>query len=332
MEAALKSLAPYLERMTDGETGDRRKWITPPIETFRANPDVEMTKDGNWTHFRDVVEFKVRDGVTLDPDKIRPGYLLAFQRSFESFKVLRERFGRPDLKFQVGIPAPLDLALFSFGEAAFSDPSLIEACTAATAREINAIAAIGGDDVVFQLETVAGLLTVAQAPSDQQSAAVERSAGTLLDLVSRMPAGTHVGFHLCLGDFNHESMGNMSDVTPVVLVANALAAGWPDSYFLDYIHGPFAAASDPPVADESFYEPLRDLQLPDDVRFIAGFLHEKLDHDAHRELLERIERLAGREVDIAASCGLGRRDTPEEAFEQMRETKDLIEDSSGAAA
>lgn len=331
MEAALKSLAPYLARMTDGETGDRRLWITPPIETFRANPDVEMTQDGNWTHFRDVVMFKVRDGVTLNPDNIRPGYSLAFQRSFQSFKNLRERFERPDLRFQVGIPAPLDLALFSFGEVVFSDPSHIEATTAATVREINEIAALGGDDIVFQIETVAGMLAVAGAPADEQAAVAERTAAGLLDLVSRMPAGAHIGFHLCLGDFNHTSMGNQRDTRALVLLSNAIAAGWPDSHVLDYIHVPFAAASEPPVSEEAFYEPLSELQIPDDVRFIAGFLHEKLDHDAHRELLERIERLTGRQVDIAASCGLGRRDTPEEAFEQMREARSLIEESGAAA-
>lgn len=327
MEAALKHLAPYLERMTDGETGDRRLWITPPIETFRANPDVEMVKDGNWTHFEDVVLFKVRDGVTLNPDNIRPGYSLAFQRSFQSFKNLRERFDRPDLRFQVGIPAPLDLALFSFGEAAFSDPSLIEATTAATVREIEEIAAIGGDDIVFQIETVAAMIGVGGASAEEQPAVAERLGGTLLDLVERMPAGTHVGFHLCLGDFNHTSMGNMTDARALVLLCNLIASRWPDSHELDYIHVPFAAATTPPIDDEAFYEPLRDLDIPDDVRFIAGFLHEKLDHAAHRELLERIERLAGREVDVAASCGLGRRDTPEESFEQMREAKALIEES-----
>ncbi|MBV8988301.1 MAG: hypothetical protein JO372_07035 [Solirubrobacterales bacterium] len=42
-------------------------------------------------------------------------------------------------------------------------------------------------------------------------------------------------------------------------------------------------------------------------------------------MLARIEGLLGREVDIAAACGLGRRDTNEEAFDQMRETAALIE-------
>lgn len=325
MEVALERLAPHLDRMTDGETGDRHLWITPSLDALRANPDVEMIRDGNWTGYEDTAQWKLRDGVTLDPDNIRLRYALSFQGSFPSFRVLRERFGRPDLRFQVGIPAPIDLGVDGFGEAAFADPRLLDACTAATAREIAKIHADGGEEVVFQIETVVALVAVAQAADDGQEDVVGQMAGSVLGLVGRSPAGAHFGVHLCLGDFHHRAFGKMRDARPLVLLANAIAAGWPDDRRLDYIHAPFAAAAEPPIAEESFYEPLRDLRLPDRVRFIAGFLHETLDHQAHRELLARIERLAGRKVDVAAACGLGRRDTPEEAFAAMREAAALID-------
>jgi hypothetical protein len=60
------------------------------------------------------------------------------------------------------------------------------------------------------------------------------------------------------------------------------------------------------------------------VRFIAGFLHEKLSAEEHRQLLARIEDLVGREVDVAAACGLARRKTTQEAFEKMGEAATLI--------
>ena len=115
-----------------------------------------------------------------------------------------------------------------------------------------------------------------------------------------------------------------------MLLANAIAAGFPEDKVLEYVHAPFAAAKEPPIEAEAFYEPLRDLELPDDTRFIAGFLHESLDTEAHRELLARIERLSGREVDVAAACGLGRRASDEEAFEQMRETAALLQEPATA--
>src|SRR5579871_2398952 len=164
METALRYLAPHLARMSDGETGDRRLWVTPGIDSFRANSDVEMIHDGNWTDYDDVARWRVKDGRSLDPRNIRLHHALSFQRSYPAFVELRRRFDRSDLRFQVGIPAPIDLALYTFGEVVFSDPSILEACTLATAREIDGIFAIAPDDVVFQIETVVALVGVAQAP------------------------------------------------------------------------------------------------------------------------------------------------------------------------
>jgi hypothetical protein len=328
MEAALNQLAPHLDRMTDGETGDRHLWVTPSMDTFRVNPDVEMIHDGGWTDYDDTAQWKVKDGVTMNPDNIGFRYALAFQGSFPAFRVLRDRFDRPDLRFQVGIPAPIDVAVYGFGEAGFGDPQILDACTAATVREIAKIAELGSDDVLFQLETVVALVAVAQAPAEAQAQTAAQMAETLVDVARRSPEGTSFGTHLCLGDFHHKAYGNMHDVGPLVLLANAIAEAWPAGRTLVYVHAPFAAAAEPPIPQESFYEPLTELALPDDVRFIAGFLHESLDLAAHRELLARIERLTGRQVDVASACGLGRRPTPEEAFQAMRDAAELIETPS----
>jgi hypothetical protein len=326
METALDHLAPFLDRMSDGETGDRSLWVTSGIDTFRANPDVEMLHDGTWTSYEDTARWAVREGGTLDPANIRLHYRNAFERSYPAFQVLRERYDRPDLRFQVGIPAPMDLAVYTFGPAAFGDPSIGAACAEATLREVAEIAARADDDVVFQIETVLALVAAAREPEPAAQAEVARQfAGGLTDFVARAPEGTHWGIHLCLGDFHHRAYGNMTDTGALVALANALAAGWPVGRTLDYIHVPFAAASEPPVVDEAFYAPLRQLRLPDDVRLVAGFLHEKLDHEAHKALMARIEEHVGRRVDIAAACGLGRRDDPNEAFLAMRETTALIE-------
>jgi hypothetical protein len=330
MEQALNRLAPHLDRLTDGETGDRHLWVTPVMEKLRANPDVEMTRDGDWSDYEHTAAWRVRDGHTLDPANLRMHYALAFRNSYPSFQVLRERFERPDMRFQVGIVAPIDLAIYGFGEASFADPSILDAWTVATTRDIAEIFAEAGDDVVFQLETVVALVAIAQAEEAAQEAVADQMAATMLDTVRRSPAGARFGMHLCLGDFHHTAYGKMRDVRPLVLLANAIAAGWPADRVLDYIHAPFAAAKEPPIADEAFYEPLRELDLPADTRFIAGFLHESLDTEAHRDLLARIERLAGREVDVAAACGLGRRDSDEEAFDQMREAAALLAEPAPA--
>jgi hypothetical protein len=330
METALNSLAPYLDRMSDGETGDRSLWVTSGIDTFRANPDVEMLHDGGWTSYEDTGQWKVKDGATLNPDHILLHYRNAFERSYPAFKVMRERFDRPDLRFQVGIPMPADLAVYTFGAAAFDDLGLIIACAAATLREVAGIveAADSSDDVVFQIETVLALVAAARETDPaKQDEIIQQFVQGMHALVGGAPEGTHWGIHLCLGDFHHTAYGNMTDSRALVQLSNALAGGWPEGRHLDYIHVPFAAASEPPVEDEAFYEPLRELDIPEDVPFVAGFQHEKLDHAAHKKFLDRIESRVGREVDISQACGLGRRDNPEEAFAAMKETVVLIEES-----
>jgi hypothetical protein len=65
MDMALNRLGPYLDRMTDGETGDRHLWVTPSMEKFRANPDVEIVRDGDWSDYEHVGVWRVRETATL---------------------------------------------------------------------------------------------------------------------------------------------------------------------------------------------------------------------------------------------------------------------------
>lgn len=54
---------------------------------------------------------------------------------------------------------------------------------------------------------------------------------------------------------------------------------------------------------------LRDVHLPASTRFVGGFVHEERTLTEQRALLLELDRLIGRPVDVACSCGLGRRDT-----------------------
>jgi hypothetical protein len=328
MEVALTNLGPHLNSMSDGETGDRALWVTASMDALRANPDLETVHDGGWTDYNDLAQWKIKDGQKMSAGNVRLPYARAFDASFTPFKELRERFGRPDLRFQVGIPLPGDIALYSFGEGIFVDPEPVEAFTEATLREIREIAEIGGDDVVFQLETCLALVAVAQAPDEEQAAVATQMAKYLTDIAAGSPEGTRFGIHICLGDFHHKAIATMRDIRPVVLVANAVVEGWPQGRILEFVHAPFAAANEPPVEGDAFYAPLADLALPEDTRFIAGFIHESLELDAHRELLDRIEGLLGRQVDIAAACGLGRRPSEDEAWDAMQKSVALIEATS----
>jgi hypothetical protein len=326
MDTAMTRLGPHLLRLSDGETGERSGWIQMLIDRSRANPDVEVSVEGAYTDYDDTIQFRVREGHRLRPEEIRLGYYHAFADSYPDFRALRERHGLPALAFQVGLPGPLDLAGNTFGfEAVQADPTLVDAYIAATAREVAAIFTTAPTDVIFQIETVFCMVGVARAPAEAQPAVAEQMAGIIAAVAAAAPGGARFGAHLCLGDFHHKAIMQMGSARPIVLLINALARKWPQGRTLEYVHVPFAAAANPGPLDPAFYERLRELDIPAEIRLAAGFVHEHLDLDDLRRQLKLIEGNAGREVDIAATCGLGRRESPEEAWDAMDKTVALIE-------
>ncbi len=308
MQLALTRLDGRLHTLPDGETGERRNWIIHIVESLRRHPDLEVTREGQWGDYDDTLTFRVRPGHALRGETLDFGHVADFEDSYPRFLAHRAALGPngESLRFQVGLPGAFDMALFTLGpigalrhRAAFTE---------ATVREITRIFERAGDDVVFQLEIPAELVFVARAPGPLQELAAMLLARGVAGIARRSPRGARFGIHLCLGDMNHRALGRMGDVRPLVRLANAIVRSWPKRRPLDFIHAPFAAAVEPPPVDPRFYAPLRELRLPSGTRFVAGFVHERRTLDEQRGLLALFDELVGRQVDVATSCGLGRRE------------------------
>lgn len=320
MSTALDRLGPHLLTLPDGETGERSDWIIHIIESLRDHPDLEVRTEGDWSGYDDVVTHKVKLGHRLDGRELDLRHVEAFEDSYPAFVRLREEHDLDDLSFQVGLPGDFDMSLFALGP---TGPLLHRwPFTVATLREIHAIHARAGHDVVFQLELPAELVALSQVPRPLRPLLAAWLARGVARLARRSPVGARFGLHLCLGDMNNRALGRMRDVRPLVLLANAVLRRWPDDRPLEYVHAPFAAGEDPAPPEGSFYAPLADLELPPHVRFVAGLVHEERSVEQQHELLRLIEDLLGRVVDVAASCGLGRRD-PEAALENMEQAAAL---------
>lgn len=326
MTAALDRLAPHLRSLSDGETGTRSWWIRASLDRLRDNPDVELVRDGDYSSYEATPQWRVKEGRQLTVENLEPCLVAgeAFDSSYPLFRELRERYGRPDLDFQVGVPLHLDLAVDGFGEAGFAPP-IYEPCLEATAREVRAIQSRSRGDVVFQLEMPVPLIAIASAPDEAQPQVAAQMADRIIELPLRTEAGTRYGVHLCLGDMNHRALAAMRNVRPLVLLSNELASRWPADRPLEFIHAPFAAAEVPPTFAEEFYAPLGELEIPDGLRFAAGCVHESLSLQEQRDLLAMIERFAGRQVDLAAACGLGRRPDPAQAWDAMDKSAALVD-------
>lgn len=325
MAAGLDRLGPALRWLPDGETGERRNWILHIVESFRTHPDLELKREGGWTDYDDTPVFRIRRGATLTGESLDFGHVADFQASYPTLLALREQHGRPDLAYQLGIPGDFDMALFTLGPAgAFTHRTPF---TESTVRTIRAVHEQAGDDVVFQIEVPAELVFVAKMPPPLQRPMALLLGRGITRLVAQAPQGARFGVHLCLGDMNHRALGRMRDVSPLVHLSNAIIASWPSDRRLEFIHAPFAAAEEPPPNSRGFYEPLRSLQLPDDVELIAGFAHEEQSLEAQRALRDHLDSLLGRPVGVATACGLGRRE-PEPALATMDRVAALCDDGS----
>lgn len=323
MSAALGRLGPHLRTLPDGETGERSDWIIHIVESLRDHPDLEVRDEGQWSDYDDTLTHKVKLGHTLDGRDLDLGHVAAFEDSFPVFERLREELGDDELSLQVGIPSDLDMALFALGP---TGPLLHRwPFTVATLREIHAIHRRAGQQVVFQIEMPAELVAVTRTPRPLQPLVAAWLARGIVRLARRAPTGARFGLHLCLGDMNHEALARMRDVRPLVLLTNAIATRWPDRQPLEYVHVPLAAGQLPPPMRREYHAPLAELDLPAQVRLVAGLVHEDRSIDELRELLELVEGLVGRTVDVANACGLGRHE-PDQALHAMAQAAVLCRD------
>lgn len=320
MTLAMREVGPYLRYLPDGETGERDRWVVGIINNLRSHPDLRVRREGEWSDYKDQLNFAVRKGRQLTGDKLDFGHVAAYQQSWPIFERLREEWKRPDFAFQVGIPGDFDMALFTLG---LTGPFRHRRpFTDATVREIEQIHALAGSQVLFQIEVPVELVFVTQVPAVAQPAMAAWMGGVVTNLASRAPRGARFGVHLCLGDLGHKALGKLRDAAPLVHLTNAIVKRWPAERPLEYVHAPLAAGEEPPVLSESFYRPLNGLRMPAETRFVAGFLHEDRTMDELRQVLGEIESRLGQPVDIAASCGLARRGR-DAAMAVMRQSAEL---------
>lgn len=305
MTTVLDMLGPFLRSLPDGETGERRNWIISIIDGLRSHPDLELRKPGDWSDYDKTPQLRIRKGRQLYGASLDFGHVDAVSESFPQFEAACSAAGRTELAFQQGVPGDFDLAMFTLGPAGALRHR--RPFTEATLREIRGVARITGPKTLFQIEIPVELVLLAKAPAPARQGLARLLAKSVTGLAAASPEGTHFAVHLCLGDMNNRAFGTMSDVGPLVLLANAITRSWPAGRPLTLVHAPFAAADQPATTDPAFYAPLRALNLPATARFAAGFAHESQTLNEQRAICTVVEDLLQRQVVISSACGLGRR-------------------------
>jgi hypothetical protein len=327
MRRALDEVGPYLFSLPDGEVGERTEtfpkgnragWVIRAIETLCRDPQ-------SWRLVRDSV--RAPDGFPDGydglhqieplcepedvPDRVAFGYDTEVDRYYPIFRRLRDEKGFNGLRFQMGVPTGLALGF------AFPNPRdrmrFTQAFNTVIAREVNAMLESVGDDIVVQIELPPEVYAAFKMPEMMEPL----SLGPVLDLVSRITPGARLGLHLCVGDLHNEALLQLDSLQPLVEYSNRLVERWPKDRELVYMHYPLAAGHVPPSTDPRLYQPLADIRLPEGTHFVAGFVHEGISFEDNAKILRSIEEARGETVDVASSCGIGRR-TPEVAQELLK--------------
>jgi hypothetical protein len=315
----LTELDGRLRRLTSGETGPRLLWFVPFVKELKAAPNIRALRDGDWTDYDDVDRLAVRRGARLTPADL-PLRIAEYAR--KDLAALTDLDPGAGLPLQIGVPGYLDMALFIFGP--LGVPRYARTFLTAIADQITEIQREAGERVVFQLEVPAALIAVLSAPRPLRPLLAEFMAHLVTRPVARAPQGTRFGVHLCLGDLGHHALKQLKDASSLVILANAIARRWPAGRSLDYLHLPMSGGDVPPPTEAGFYAPLRRLRMPEGVEVIAGIAHE--DQDTRTQLAVRglVEDALGHPVDIATSCGLGRR-TPDAAAAAVTSMRTLLD-------
>jgi hypothetical protein len=308
----------------------RPGWITEDLELQATqNPNVRLLEPHEDPDPEDYLQERwkmaVKDGHALNPDEIPLTYYDYTKSNWAAFSKLRQEYSMPDLPYQVGLPGTLEDPMFAFRRKSTTQ-SLVNGFRhrkpfeIALQRQVDQIwedQTIGdpGKDKLkelkFQVEVPAEIGGMDKMwdwvqPGTNLALAPILGRG-IVRQVAGFPQGSDVIAHPCKGDWKRNAYDEASTAL-IVTLAKSIIHQWPEGRNLDGIHFPFAAGNIPPSLKASHYTALGRLAkvLPQETRFIAGFVHEGLTPRQHFDIRNRIEDIMQRPVDIAAACGLGR--------------------------
>jgi hypothetical protein len=216
-----------LQRIPDGETGDRGNWIYFQLQKFLQSPSfvpahADNTADAD---YQQMPQVRLADGVApADMQWPDLGYADAYIESQETFRRLRDEGVIPGgVRFQVQYPTPLasigafvvpeqqDALIASYEQAMFADLGRL-------------LAAVPHDQVAVQWDVAVefGVLEESFGPGGAQ--AFDAITASLARCIDQVPEDVPAGLHLCYGDYGHQHFKQPESLALQVRVLNAVTA------------------------------------------------------------------------------------------------------------
>ncbi len=305
---AAAALGPHLRRIPDGETGERIRWIWFQRDMLWHHPDMEEDPaaglfavyqwDGVLLRESPYLRFKA----SANPDAVRfpTGYAEAAAASYATYARLQdEGVVGPETRFQVSLPTPMATGYMYVSPADRDrylpayERSLLEALD-------GILEAIPHDRLSIQWDVCQEVLLFEDYFSHRPADYKEQVFDELARLGGRVPDPVELGYHLCYGSPADEHLVMPQDMGVLVEISNGLAAGL--NRPLDFLHLPVPKDR----TDRAYFEPLRDLNLPDGAGVILGLIH--FDDAAGDEARATAARAFLPAFGVASECGWGRTD------------------------
>ena len=302
------SIGPHLKRITDGETGERGRWIWFQREMLMEHPDMEVDNDTpmfavyQWDGqlLRETPYLRFKDGV--DPARVtfHTGYAAAALESYGLYSRLRsEGVIGADTLFQVSLPTPMATAYM------YVSPSTRDAYIPAYERALAAaleevLASVPHDRISIQWDVCQEVLLFEDYFSHRPEDYKDQVFDELARLGARVPGSVDMGYHLCYGSPRDEHLIMPKDMGILVEMTNGLCDKLDRR--LDFIHMPVPQDR----SDSAYFQPLSDLRLPTGCEPILGLVH--FDDEAGDKARIDTARSFLPSFGVATECGWGRTD------------------------
>ena len=299
------TIGAHVQRLPDGETGRRSRWISFINDQLKSHPDLEIDPDIPVFQFKqwdgrvvfEVERLRIKSGVETGSLSFNTGYADDAIRSFEAFDRQQSAGGIPaGVKYQICMATPLAIAYNFISPNSFDE--FIPAYTDHLAAEFGRIAeTLPHDRISYQWDVCQEVL-MWEGYYDQYPGFEDHIFAVLGQLGGLVPADIDLGYHLCYGSPADEHMVQPDNMAVLVEIANGIAASV--SRQVQYIHMPVPQDRN----DRAYFEPLANLSFPEGTDLYLGLVHDG-DGDNNALKLATAREFAT-VAGIGTECGVGR--------------------------
>ncbi|HEX6501131.1 MAG TPA: hypothetical protein VF054_19190 [Micromonosporaceae bacterium] len=294
MRTVASHLGPWLRRVPDGEPGPRSRWARWQARTFDEHPAFQRMPSLGKATFRYRPERHAGTPLTFPA----LGYAEAAAQAYQVLGALRaDGILAPDVRLQVSLPTPLAVVALNLEESAWD--AVLPAYHDALRREIDAIrAAVPDHDLAIQWDVAVEMFKVFDVEPRVPAAVEARVMAKLVQLGSEVPEDVELGYHLCYGDPRRSGYRPPADAGVLALVARTLLRDVRRP--VTWLHLPV-----PAHADAAWFEPLRDLDLPEATELYLGLITLPGGSATAQRLIAAAAPAVPR-FGLATPCGVGR--------------------------